>query len=251
MEYLQYIFLALFLLSAPVAMYCVFVLEKDRYATAIANSYGFSSGMVALYFYPFLWPISYNKLNFSCRLHTATMNWIIWLSVFTELVFQIPHNLIVKTLYENRGTLIEWPFYAYGLMDSRWSNYHEGEGLDQDVWLINLNDACLGIMVLLGLLYYYRQKKASTSRSSPSATIMLVLIVVFRDATLWRETVEYMWDHHRKGYPFTTTDPLYRQHAINTLWLVNIIWLVAPVLSLVWGYNMILSVTNNADKKSD
>ena len=231
------VFLAIFLLSAPVAIYCVFVQGFDRELCAIINSYTFSSAMVALYIYPFIFPIFSKKTSFFNRLNKATMNWIIWLSVFTEVTFQIPHNLLVQQLHELKGSSFEWPFYAYGFSDSRWNNYNGGVGLDASVWLINVNDAALGFLVLLALLNYWKSMKSSVA--SPSASIIFVLTVVFRDATLWRETVEYLWDLHRKSYPFCTFIPQYRQHAIICLWLVNIIWLIAPMMSLIWGYLLI------------
>jgi hypothetical protein len=150
----------------------------------------------------------------------------------------------VRYLHDLKGSAIEWPFYSYGLSDSRWNDYSatgvsERVGLEPVVWLINCNDAILGILVLTALLYYRWCKK--TPRESMSRVI-LVLCVVFRDATLWRETVEYMFDHHTKGYPYTTNDSVYRVHAIALLWIVNGVWLIAPVTSLVWGYNEIESM---------
>ena len=71
------------------------------------------------------------------------------------------------------------------------------------------------------------------------ATIVLVLVTVFRDATLFRETVEYMWDHHRLDYKHSTFDPELRIHAIVTLWMVNGVWLIAPLLSSMWGFQKI------------
>lgn len=238
--------LFLFFVSTPLAQYCVYVLGKDRMFCAIVNGYAFSIPMVLLYFYPFFLnrPLSY-------RVKIATVNWIIWLSVFTEIIFQIPHNIFTAQLHELKGSVIEWPFYSYGLSDSRWDNYHEGSGLTPAVWLINYNDAGLGVLVLLALLYY-RSKKNSTQTTSQIALakskILFILVVVFRDATLWRETVEYMYDHHRQGYPYTTQDERYRGHAIAILWIVNGVWLLAPLLSIVWGYNEIAMLLNGSEK---
>ena len=36
------------------------------------------------------------------------------LTCFTEIVFQIPHNLLVRQLHEWKGTILEYPFYVYG-----------------------------------------------------------------------------------------------------------------------------------------
>ena len=70
----------------------------------------------------------------------------------------------------------------------------------------------------------------------PSSRSKLVCVCSFL------ETVEYFYDHHTKGYPHTTDDPTYRIHAIACLWLVNILWLLAPLVSLVWGYQKIAAL---------
>ena len=72
----------------------------------MANSYGFSIPMCLLYFWPLVSPFSSD--SFPVRLHEATLNWVIWLTCFTEIAFQIPHNLAVSTLKSNAGKLIEW-----------------------------------------------------------------------------------------------------------------------------------------------
>jgi hypothetical protein len=209
-------FLALFLSSAPIAALAVFnfgQLDNAKY-WAIGNSYVFSTGMIGLYIYPF-----FQSGSFASHLHTATMNWIVWLSVFTELIFQSTHNLFVEQLHKFRGTIFEWPFYSYGLSDARWSNYNDGKGLDPVVWLINWNDFGLGLLV--GICFvWYRIEKNSQSSSRRQSSVVLVLVTVFRDATLWRETVEYMWDHHRLDYMHTISDPVLRPHAIACLWTV-------------------------------
>eukprot|EP00656_Telonema_subtile_P019936 TRINITY_DN21127_c0_g1_i1.p1 TRINITY_DN21127_c0_g1~~TRINITY_DN21127_c0_g1_i1.p1 ORF type:complete len:244 (-),score=41.47 TRINITY_DN21127_c0_g1_i1:71-802(-) len=222
---MERLFLAMFLFSTPVVMFQVFVQGGDKGWWAIANSYAFSIGYNCLY----LWPLietSYQTPK--ARIHRATMNWLVWLSVFTEVMFQIPHNLATVQLEQLKGTVLEWPFFAYGFADSRWNQYNGGSGLEPAVWLINVNDAGLGVLVALALFY--------SARSGKAPSVMLILVALFRDATLWRETVEYMWDHHRHGYPFTTTDPALRPHAIACLWLVNICWLIAPCMTVVWAY---------------
>lgn len=240
MDHLRMLFLAIFLLSTPVAVFCAFQLGYDKSYCAIANSYAFSLAMDMLYLYPLLNPFS--KQSLSERVNKATMHWILFLTVFTEVVFQIPHNIMVAQLQSVKGSSAEWPFYTYGFSDSRWNNYHEGTGLAPEVWLINWNDALLGIAVLFALIYRYKFN-ANSSRNNTSATVILVLLVVFRDATLWRETVEYMWDHHRKSYPFSTDDLMYRPHAIACLWTVNGLWLIAPLISLKWAYDQIMLLT--------
>lgn len=241
----QTILLALFLLSTPVAVVFAFYLQYDRVVCAIINSYAFSLAMVGLYLYPLLLPLLDTKVSAERAIDMATMNWIVWLSVFTEIAFQIPHNLMVRQLEQGKGSSFEWPFFTYGLSDSRWNNYHGGSGLDPEVWLININDAGLGILVLVALLYY---RTRELSKDKCKAKIAFVLMVVFRDATLWRETVEYLWDHHRYNYPYTTTDVGVRSHAIILLWLVNIVWLIAPCMSVVWAYTQ-LSEGNSNDNK--
>ena len=231
-----------FFISTPVVQYLVFILENDKDYYAIINGYAFSIPMVFLYIYPFL---LFNK-TFYERVKIATMNWIIWLSVFTEIVFQIPHNLFVKQLNDMKGSVIEWPFYSYGLSDSRWNNYHDGSGLAPEVWLINYNDAGLGVLVLLALIYYKTHKNTPSEERSK---VLFVLIVIFRDATLWRETVEYMFDHHTRGYPYTTYNYEYRTHAIVILWFVNGVWLLAPIISVLWGLWEIESTVNKSQVK--
>eukprot|EP00300_Choanocystis_sp_HF-7_P035083 c48354_g1_i1.p2 GENE.c48354_g1_i1~~c48354_g1_i1.p2 ORF type:complete len:250 (-),score=40.70 c48354_g1_i1:21-770(-) len=218
-----------FLLSTPIAVAAVFLGGQDRHWVAIANSYGFSIGYNLLYAYPLLFPFLTSAKGFKERLHKATMNWIVWLTVFTELSFQIPHNLFVKELHAIKGSVLEWPFFSYGQSDNRWNSYNGGSGLAPEVWLINVNDAALGALVLLALIHQVR----SSGWARPS--LPLILVTLFRDATLFRETVEYMWDHHRKNYPHTTHDPILRPHAIACLWLINIAWLVAPLLTVVWA----------------
>ena len=105
-----------------------------------------------------------------------------------------------------RESPLLWPFYAYGLSDDRWSACTHIDarggtrpGLAPEVWLINANDATLGALVLAA---YVWRRRAVGERD---ATAALALLVVFRDATLLRETVEYLFlQHHAAGYPYTT-----------------------------------------------
>lgn len=229
---LRFVALTLFLVSSPVCAaiglgYIGGSFGFDKARIAVANSYLFSAGMILLYALPFL-----QQRTMRHRVHFATMEWIVWLSVFTEVAFQIPHNLFPAALENWKGSIIEWPFYAYGLSDKRWSDYNDGTGLDFDVWLINANDALLGLIVLAALMMQ------GGRRQKPSS--FLVIATLFRDATLWRETVEYMSMHHRSGYAFTTTDPQVRVHAIACLWLVNVIWLIAPLFTAVWAYEILV-----------
>ena len=249
------VFLFGFLASTPVAAVAVFVLGGDRMWWATWNSATFSVSYCLLYVFPLLWPttagLGSTAGSFASRLALAQRHWIVWLSCFTELVFQLAHNLCVRQLDDAKGTVLEWPFFAYGLSDSRWSTYRRGDtgeyALAPAVQLINYNDFGLGLLVALALLRELRARKPLGS------TLTLVLLVVFRDATLWRETVEYMWDHHRLGYSHTTSDPLHRSTAIFCLWSVNVMWLVAPLLSLPWALHRIRDIVaagNPRRKKS-
>lgn len=256
--FVKHFLLFQFIASAPLAMLAVYKFEWERYRTAVLNSYAFSSAMVLLYLYPFLWPVSLSKYALAERIEEATMNWILWLSVFTELTFQIPHNLCVGYFHQHLGRPLEWPFFAYGLSDSRWSKYNNGEGLDAYVWAINVNDALFGYIVFLCWMFKRRiDGNVTASRTQRiGAQVIFCLAVVFRDATIFRETVEYLWDMHRTNYPYSlpptyTHSPQYplddslrlslRPHAIVCLWLVNVIWLIAPLVSVWWAYKHIMA----------
>ena len=131
-----------------------------------------------------------------------------------------------------KGTVFMWPFDTYGkLADSRWSDFDST--LEPEVWLINVNDASLGVLVLI-LYWIVSNSKGERKRI---AHVWFTLCVVFRDATLFRETVEYMWNHHRLNYPHTCHDPNYRMHGIIILWLVNVLWLIAPLLTVYWAFH--------------
>ena len=54
------------------------------------------------------------------------------------------------------------------------------------MWLINLNDAGLGVVVALAYVWVRRWPAAKAPRGRARA--VLALAVVFRDATLFRET---------------------------------------------------------------
>ena len=242
----------LFFASTPFACFMVLYTGSERFTGsehstgidqrhywAIVNSYAFSVGMCLIYMAPFL----SRDVPFAKRLDHASWNWVIWLSVFTHLVFQIPHNLFPGHLHAARGTAIEWPFWSYALSDSRWSDYmhvwpNGSTGLHPDVWLINWNDGGLGLAVGLAALLWRRHR-------SPERKVWLLLVTVFRDATLWRETVEYMWDHHRGGYAHTTQHVVLRKHAVACLWLVNVLWLVAPVLTAVWAVDQLMALISH------
>ena len=64
----------------------------------------------------------------------------------------------------------------------------------------------------------------------------MALLTLLTDATLLSETVECMSDHHCKAYPRTTTDPALRPQEIALLWIMNVMWLVAPLLTMLWAW---------------
>ena len=239
----EHALLAVFLLSTPIAAAAHYGFQTDRDIMALANCYAFSSAYCLLY----LWPLLFGRGSFAERLDAAQANWVVWVSCLTQIVFQIPHNAFTQLLLERRGSLIEWPFFAYGLADVRWATYTDpfwqarngdsagwfttvtdSAGLAPEVWLINLNDGLLGLLVFLAFL---------AARRWPRFHSGFVLLTLFRDGTLFRENCEYMFMHHYARYPFTTAVPRYRPHAIACLWLVNGLWFVAPVLSFVWAWH--------------
>ena len=121
------VFLFGFLASTPVACTQVFLRGGDRMWWAMWNSAAFSVSYCLLYAFPLLWPTPTGLGSvcgsFASRLDLAQRHWIVWLSCFTELSFQLAHNLCARQLYEAQGGPLEWPFFAYGLSDSRWSSY--------------------------------------------------------------------------------------------------------------------------------
>jgi hypothetical protein len=239
----QRFLLAMFLGSTPIAVAAWQLGLLERTWCAVYNQYAFALAMVGLYVYPLL---GCGGKSFAARLDISTWNWILWLTVFTEVVFQIPHNLATPWLHQWRDAPVEWPFYAYGLADARWRSYGvHGQGLPFEVQLINWNDGLLGLLV--GVLVAHH---CWTRPADGRAGVPLLLAVVFRDATLFRETVEYLADHHVKGYVHTTADPALRPHGIAILWLVNCTWLVAPLLSLVWAAQQLRPLPTLKTKQS-
>ena len=100
--------------------------------------------------------------------------------------------------------------------DVRWTNYNLGNHLDNYVWMINANDVTLGLLLVATITY----EKIRTKKSWFVVTPAILVLTVFRDATLWRETMEYLYEHHRSGYAWTTTNENLRPHAIFILWAV-------------------------------
>lgn len=87
---------------------------------AILNSYTFSVAYCLLYMYPFFSPLRMHDGDFWSRLRTAHGHWVVWMSCFTEIVFQIAHNVFVPQLNELKGTMVEWPFFRYGQVFVCW-----------------------------------------------------------------------------------------------------------------------------------
>ena len=74
---------------------------------AIYNSYSFSLGYLFLWLKPLL--LSPASTAWAERIQRATSHWIVWMSCFTQLAFQIPHNLAVPFLFKHAGEPVEWP----------------------------------------------------------------------------------------------------------------------------------------------
>ena len=234
---LHSLWLTLLLASTPLAVILAFTYDYPKEWCAVGNSYAFSTAFLGLYLSPLLSPFVTGNPTWKNRLALSTENWILYLTCFTELI-QIVHSLSPQTLHTYLDQPHEWAFYSYSLSDSRWRDYTPDRGqtftLPFEVNLINWNDGLLGI-ICITLWAWSRAKPSHESHYS------LVLAVLFRDATLWRETVEYLWQHHRGGYAYTTSDPLLRPHAIYLLWGINGLWLIAPLLSCVWAWHEIMS----------
>jgi hypothetical protein len=251
------VFLLLFLASTPLSVLAVYGLGGERRSWALINGYGFAIGYSGVVLAPLLLPrraASGAAPTLSTRLDAAVRAWIVVPSCFTQITFQPLHSLLPGWLSTHRGSVAEWPFFSYGLSDARWDSYdapgaYSTPGLAREVLLINMNDAALGFLVLLAYACERRAARAAAETrgarratgAAPAAgpTVLLVLCVVFRDATLLRETVEYMLEHHWNGYPHTVDDPALRPHALAVLWLVNWMWLVLPLLSPVWGWQQL------------
>jgi hypothetical protein len=233
-DLLQFFWLALLFGSTPIALLLVYKFEFPREQAAILNSYAFSIAFWGLYLTPLISPVSTG--SFKERLRLSHRNWILYLTCFTEAI-QIVHSLSCSFLYAARDQPQEWAFYAYSLSDKRWRDYSpdggRSYGLPFEVNLINLNDGLLGFVVLCCWLYWNRE-------STPRTSAVLALAVVFRDATLWRETVEYLLQHHFQGYPYSTAHPALRPHAIFLLWSINGLWLICPIFTLIWAYHLML-----------
>jgi len=221
-----HLFLVQLALSTPLVSLIVHGLEWSRDLTfwQTVNAYAFSTALCALWVYPLVWP-GYG--SFFRRANMATQHWHWFLSGVVVVLFQALHNWGAPLLHAHKGRPLAWSFEAYALSDSRWTEFNDGAGLDDYVFAINCNDVGLSFIALVAL-YVERRRLGSWTAFSPIVTT----IALFRDATMWRETVEYLYQHHSLGYPYTTQGE-YRAHAIANLYLVNIIWIVGPMLN-VW-----------------
>lgn len=294
--------------SVPIIAVLIFVVtveEKDRQWWGVFNSYVFSIPFCILYLHPYFFYLT-GQMSWRHALKTANENWVCWLSCGTQIVFQIPHQLFPHFLhlcrerfhdpeYSNLWGFPDWPFYAYGQADARWGDYHlygenatgplhtswrnavdgsrcvqgeadcEAYGHAPIVSLINWNDATFGVLVLIA---YIAQRRLPSLRNQ----IVFWLLMIFRDATLWRETTEYFWMEHRLGYPSacqTGASPhtfegcldvdaecvvrapnggvpdgydenWCHPHGVANLWTINVIWLIAPLLSPVWVFHKVM-----------
>jgi len=172
------------LASTPVALILAFVYDYPKEWCAIANSYAFSTAFMELYLGPLMSPLVTGNPCWGNRLALAMDNWILYLTCFTELI-QIVHSLTPQALHTHLGQPQEWAFYFYSLSDKRWRDYTlDGKTLlPFEADLINWNDSILGALRLALRAW----AKTNSSRQSQSC---LAVGVLFRDSTLWRETVE-------------------------------------------------------------
>jgi hypothetical protein len=180
-----YVLLAILCLSSPITSYIVRVahIGVDVEWWMVLNSYLFSSAMTLMWVYPFVWP---GCGSFRNRLRMATQHWHWVLGSVVVAVFQSIHNFAVPVLHANVGTPINWPFEAYSLSDDRWDDYNEGNGIAHDmIWYINCNDVFWATSSLVAMAYA-RYQLGSWTAFSPLVTV----VALFRDATVWRETVE-------------------------------------------------------------
>jgi hypothetical protein len=219
------LFLAQLALSTPVVVVLLHIThtvsDVDLWATI--NAYAFSTAMVLLWVYPFVWP---GCGSFYERALMATQHWHWYLAGIVVVAFQSLHNWGAPLLHAHKGQPLAWSFEAYAMSDRRWTEFNDGRGLDDYVFAINCNDVGLSAIALLATLIE-RIRLGSFSAFSPIVTVL----ALFRDATMWRETMEYLYEHHRLGYPHTISGP-YRPHAIANLYLVNVIWITGPMLNI-------------------
>lgn len=134
-----------------------------------------------------------------------------------------------------------------GYSDSRWNEYNDGNGLSYYVHFFNVVDGGGGIILLLISAYLLYVKtfvnKKYQKNGLINGNVLYILVLLFRDACLWRETIDYMFDQHLNEYPFTLSEPKYlRNHAIIALWSVNLMWLVVPPFTVVWAFQQFTSL---------
>ena len=230
--------------------------DEETLTYAFTNMYIFSVGLLGLYIYPWFIP-GYTWFE---RLEKMTFNWLA-LSVFEEMFFQVTHNLIEGYLYrvQGKGSVLEWPYFVYGLCDSRWNDYSFNKGLAWEIYTNNMLEGGSGTIIIIILFlekYYWKISKhideselnqnivshVNSQRKRYPHSLLLILVIIFRDAMLFRQTFSYMSDQHLENYPFSFRNSsgdfpnAFRPLAIGGLWFINGIWLIAPITSLFWAW---------------
>ena len=224
--------------------------NTDSLCFSVYSGIAAGIGISGLYFYPW---ILLNK-PISERLKIATMNWIS-LSVFEELVFQIPHNALLSLIYEYQGPYseyIKYVFFAYGLADSRWNDFNPENyfGLPWGVWTKNLLEGAGGFAILVTFLYQKFANQKTTSDVIKSLPFLLV--VLFRDAMLFRQNFSYLTDQHMENYIYSLSHEFgYRNESIAVLYLINAIWSIAPVTTAIWVFSTIEERITTMKNKQD
>lgn len=219
----------------------------------VLNTHLTAAGINGLFIYPFIL-LLFGMYNGKQCLNKAVQNWI-YLSCFEEVIFQIPHNVFSKYIYsiQGSGNLLEYPFYVYGLSDSEWNNYYYGSGLSWQVFTCNTFEGGSGLILTLLQIYLYlfdspKNKKINNRMSN--MRLIFILLVVFRDAGLFRQTVSYLLDQHVANYPYSIQHNLYRNFAVAGLYTINGLWIIAPMFTIIWAFKQIKSFNNQSYKSN-
>ena len=71
-------------------------------------------------------------------------------------------------------------------------------------------------------------------------TYLFILIILFRDAMLLRQTFSYLTDQHIDNYPFSNISKNngfgWKRESIIGLYTINSIWIIAPFTTFIWAY---------------
>ena len=89
-------------------------------------------------------------------------------------------------------------------------------------WLLytcNTFEGGSGLILTLMMIYLYFNSKNKNAR------LLFILLVVFRDAGLFRQTVSYLLDQHVAGYPYSIQHELYGKFAVAGLYTINGLWI--------------------------